>query len=75
MADINMENVAGLGKMYATFMKAVYTELIKGGFEPELARTMALDLLKQHILMSVDLAAKKNQDALTTAFMTKGGSS
>lgn len=74
MAEINMETVAGLGKMYAVFMKAVYEEFIKGGFEPEIARSMALDLLKQHILMSVDLAAKKNQDALTNAFMAKGGS-
>lgn len=76
------ETANSLGGMYAQLYISAYKELVSSGFADEQAKVIALEIFKQHILMSVANAKQKREDvsgmdlsALLMSLMNaKGGS-
>lgn len=69
------ESIYALANMYSDFVTAAYKRLIEGGFTEEMARLTAMQMLKEHMKMSAELAASKNKSMEEImAGITKGGS-
>ena len=67
-----------LGRMYGQMFKGIYTELVNSdGLPPEIARGIALELMRTHLEVSIGNKKNKDKDSaesLLSALIGKGGS-